>query len=420
MSLKDNLIAVWCESANPWTDQHTNALTLTDNNTVGTAAGKMGTAGDFEDTNSESLSRADEALLSTGDISWTEACWVKMESKSPNSNNYISSKATGGGGDVIERVLLYRNAASGFEDRFRIYIADFAVGVAANTFGSPSEGTWYYLQAQHDAAGDKLRIRVNDGAWDEVATGGVAPTDSAAAFYIGAYGNGGSPIVFWDGLINQFAFWKRLVTDEELDAIYNGGDGLAFSEWDAAGEQEISDAGDISAAEAFADPQLHLGLSGAGGIATAEAFGNATINPGSVTIADAGGIETLEGFGSPTLSEVSQQAIRGPALTTPRRLQGIFRPLPRPQALSGAGGIQSSEIVPAPSVLKGQAPAQRLSAVGIRTRPVTTFGVPRLRTFNRIVPESIAPAGALGLPQLKRRRNALERRIEEILLVAAA
>jgi hypothetical protein len=414
VALKTNLIAVWCESANPWTDQHTNALTLTDNNTVGTAAGKVGTAGDFEDANSESLSRADEALLSTGDISWTEACWVKMESKSPNSNNYISSKATGGGGDVIERVLLYRNAASGFEDRFRIYIADFAVGVAANTFGSPSEGTWYYLQAQHDAAGDKLRIRVNDGAWDEVATGGVAPTDSAAAFYIGAYGNGGSPIVFWDGLINQFAFWKRLVTDEELDAIYNGGDGLAFSEWDAAGEQAISDAGDVGSAEAFAGPQLNLGLSEAGGIASAQAFGTATL---TVHISDAGDIESLEAFGSPSISERSQQPVRGPVLTG-RRLQGIFRPLPRTQGLSGAGGIASSEIVPAPSVSKGPASAQRLGAIGIR--PVITFGVPRIRTFNKIVPESIAPAGGMGWPKLKKRRNALERRIEEILLVAAA
>lgn len=230
MALVDDLIAVWCESANPWDDQHTNALTLTDNNTVGTASGKIGTAGGFEAGNSESLSRADEALLSTGDISWTEAVWVQLESKPSNTNIYISSKA--GPAEVIERAMLFRNVDN--EDRFRIYIADFAASVAANTFGSPSLATWYYLQAQHDAANNLLRIRVNDGAWDSVATGGTAPTDGAAALYLGAYGNNGAPILFFDGLINQFAFWKAVKSDADLNAIYNSGNGLAFSSWDAA------------------------------------------------------------------------------------------------------------------------------------------------------------------------------------------
>jgi hypothetical protein len=227
MGLKTDLIGVWCESADPVTDQHTNGLTLTNNNATPTAAGKVGTAADFEDANLRSLSRADEALLSTGDISWTEAVWVQIESY---GQSYISSKGTGIA-DAIERALLFRTA--GGEDRFRIYIADFAVGVAATTFGLPALNTWHYLQAQHDAAGDKLRIRVNDGAWDEQATGGVAPTDSMAALYLGAYGNNGSPLFFWDGLINQFAFWKTLKSDADLNAIYNAGSGLAFSAWDA-------------------------------------------------------------------------------------------------------------------------------------------------------------------------------------------
>ena len=230
MALKTDLVAVWCEGATPQEDQYTNGLTLTNNNTVAAVAGKVGTAGDFEEGSSESLSRADEALLSTGDVSWTEAAWIKMESYPGSANVYISSKGTGIA-DAIERVLLFRG--TGAEERFRIYIADFAVGVAATTFGLPALATWYYLQAQHDAANNLLRIRVNDGAWDAVATGGVAPTDGAAALYLGAYGNNGSPLFFWDGLINQFAFWKALKSDAELNAIYNSGNGLPFAQWDA-------------------------------------------------------------------------------------------------------------------------------------------------------------------------------------------
>jgi hypothetical protein len=231
MGLKTDLIAVWCESADPVADQHTNGLTLTNIASVGTATGKVGTAADFESGSSQSLRRNDEALISTGDISFTEAVWVNMESKAlSGSNNYIMNKGSGSSND--ERSLLYRNSAA--EDRFRFYIANFAVGVAANTFGSPSTGTWYYLQAQHDAAGNKIRIRVNDGAWDEAATGGTAPTDATGNLYLGAYDNAGTRVLFFDGLINQYAFWKALKSDADLNAIYNSGNGLAFSSWDVA------------------------------------------------------------------------------------------------------------------------------------------------------------------------------------------
>jgi Concanavalin A-like lectin/glucanases superfamily len=224
MALKTDLIGVWCESADPVTDQHTNALTLTNNNSVGTASGKVGTAGDFNDDNPEHLSRADEALLSTGDISWTEAAWVQIAAM-PGGNIYVCSK---GNGSADEHNLLFRT--TGGENRFRFYIANFGVGVAATTFGLPSEDTWYYLQAQHDAANNKIRIRVNGGAWDEQATGGTAPTDGTGAFFVGAYSSGGFT---WDGFINQFAFWKGLKSDDDLNAIYNSGNGLAFSSWDA-------------------------------------------------------------------------------------------------------------------------------------------------------------------------------------------
>lgn len=227
MALKTDLIAVWCEGAAPVTDLHTNGLTLTNNNTVGTTTGKVGTAGVFDAASSRSLSRADESLLSTGDISWTEAVWVKLGLLG-GDNKYISSK---GDGVADERVLLYRTF--GGENLFRIYIAQFAASAVANTFGQPALSTWYYLQAQHDAANNLLRIRVNDGAWDEAATGGTAPTDGTAALYIGAYGNGGSPMLFFEGHLNQYAFWKAVKSDADLNAIYNSGNGLAFSSWDA-------------------------------------------------------------------------------------------------------------------------------------------------------------------------------------------
>jgi hypothetical protein len=219
MAPKTDLIGVWCEGANPWDDQHTNGLTLTDVGGVATASGKVGTAGDFERLDSTELTRSDEALLSTGDINFTLAAWVHREAGAPNPN--IGHKAD-------EYGFLFSSA--GAENRFRFYIGTDAVTVSATTFGAPALTTWYYVQAQHDATDNLVRIRVNDGAWDEQATGGTAPGDSAAEFCIGGVSGAG----FWDGLINQYAFWKGLKSDVDLNAIYNSGNGLAFSEWDVA------------------------------------------------------------------------------------------------------------------------------------------------------------------------------------------
>ena len=229
MSLRDGLIGVWCESANPWDDQYASGLTLTDNNTVGNTSGKAGVAGDFEDGNSESLSRADEALLSTGDIDFTIAVWLKAESLQASDNNYIASKGDIGS-DNSEWGLLYRN--NGAQNRFSFWINSASVWLDDSVLGAPSTGVWYYVQAQHDAANNLVRLRINNGAWSSLATGGTSPGSSITPFLIGALGISGAFARNWDGLINQFTFWKALKSDVDLNTIYNSGNGLAFSDWE--------------------------------------------------------------------------------------------------------------------------------------------------------------------------------------------
>ena len=223
MGLKTGLIGVWCEGADPATDQHTNGLTLTDfSGTTGTAAGKVGTAGNFETANDNGLAREDEALLSTADINFTIAAWVNPESL---SQRHIVAKGS--------NYYLFFSTS-----RFRFTIANDAVSVAADTFGLPSVGTWYYVQAQHDATNNLLRIRVNNGAWDEQATGGTAPTGDTEWFSVSGISFPIIPEATWDGLINQAAFWKAVKSDADLNAIYNSGNGLAFSAWDAGAETQ--------------------------------------------------------------------------------------------------------------------------------------------------------------------------------------
>ncbi len=199
---------------------------------MATAAGKVGTASDFELTNVEWLSRVDEALLSAGDIDYTWAVWLQLESKPATTNLYGISKAGGSGADTdnTEYAVIYRNIAG--QDRFTAFIGNAGsyVIVQADTFGSPSTATWYYVQAQHNASANTLRIRINDGAWDSLATGSVTPPDTTGALNLGAFHESFN----WDGLINQAAFWKAIKSDADLNSIYNGGNGLAFASWDVS------------------------------------------------------------------------------------------------------------------------------------------------------------------------------------------
>src|SRR5678815_5281605 len=93
MALTDSLIAFWEleEASGTRVDAH-GANDLSDNATVTSAAGKVGTAADFEVGNSEFLSIVDNPDLSVADIDFTWCAWVNSESL--DTTRYILSKGT--------------------------------------------------------------------------------------------------------------------------------------------------------------------------------------------------------------------------------------------------------------------------------------------------------------------------------------
>ena len=92
MSLLTNLISYWKldEASGDALDAH-GANPLTQTGSVGTAAGKVGTARDFSALTGAYFSHADNVDLSTGDIDFTIACWVQA-GVTPPGYAYIASK----------------------------------------------------------------------------------------------------------------------------------------------------------------------------------------------------------------------------------------------------------------------------------------------------------------------------------------
>ncbi len=223
MSLLTSLICYWKldEASGNGLDSH-GTDPLTDNNTVGSASGKIGNARDFEASSSEWLQRADRASLSTGDIDFTIAGWVNAESFTAN-DGYIASKMNAALANPEYR-LFYNGTTSRFQ--FELYGAGVSRGAAvANTLGAPSTATWYYIVAWHDSVANTVNIQVNDGGVDSTGTSGGGQ-DTASVFCLGS--RAGDANTFWDGLLDEWAYWERTLTSGERTSLYNGGAGLAY------------------------------------------------------------------------------------------------------------------------------------------------------------------------------------------------
>lgn len=220
MALTDDLISYWKldEASGNALDAH-GSNTLTDTNTVGAATGKISGGRDFESSASEYFTIADNASLSTGDIDFTFSLWVNAESLAANADIISKDTATS---PNREYIIGFASATPRF--RFILFDGASATILSANNLGAPSTGTWYFIVAWHDSVNNTMNIQVNNGAVDSVShTTGT--DDGAAPFRIGARGNTAE---FFDGIVDEVGFWKRVLTSDERASLYNSGNGLAY------------------------------------------------------------------------------------------------------------------------------------------------------------------------------------------------
>jgi hypothetical protein len=225
MALIDNLVSYWKldEASGNAVDAH-GANTLTDENTVGTAAGKINGARDFESGSIERFILADNADLSVGDIGFSWSLWVQLESK--GADRSILSKWYSASNNR-EYWLLFANAS----DRFQFAVSSNGTAEAwasADNLGSPSLATWYHIVVWHDPAGDVIGITVNDGTPNTTAhTTGVV--NGGSTFALGLWKDAASSnFAPFDGLIDEVGFWKKVLSSGEITQLYNGGSGLAY------------------------------------------------------------------------------------------------------------------------------------------------------------------------------------------------
>jgi hypothetical protein len=220
-SLLNQLISHWKldETTGTRNDSH-GSNHLTENGTVRSAIGKIGNAASFASADTPYLSKLDNDSLSTGDIDFTIASWVKLTVDS--SNQPVLQK----GFEVYAEHYLEYNAGL---DTFRVVIGDGGVSLPANNAGVLTAGNWYFVVFWYDSVGDKLYIQVNNRTFDSATFAG-GNTSTPGEFRIGL---GPGPI-YNNGLIDSVSFWKRTLTDNERTLLYSTGNGFDYSNFQNA------------------------------------------------------------------------------------------------------------------------------------------------------------------------------------------
>ncbi len=224
MAVIDNLVAYYSlnEASGDAVDAH-GATTLTDTNTVGATTGKVAGCRDFEADNTEYFTAADNAALSVGDIDFSWALWVQVET--------IGGRSVLVKGNTNDMPYALQTFSSRFE--FTVTSGSgFAneVDQFADSFGDIVAGVWNFVVMWHDASANTVNIQVNNGTVDSTSYS-FGSYDDGQAFWLGSYHG----IRAWDGLIDEAGFWKKVLTAGERTWLYNSGNGRSYSDIVAEG-----------------------------------------------------------------------------------------------------------------------------------------------------------------------------------------
>lgn len=185
---------------------------LTDNNTVTSAAGiAYPLAAEFVASNSESLSAADSAALSAGNIDMWFACWLRPAAVD------VSATVIGKFNTSAHREWQIAQVNTSLV--LQVSPDGTGTGNGAVTFANAlTAGEWTFVMGYHDATNDLIGISANGSGFATSAhTTGIF--DSAASFRVGGQGAG---TAFFSGRIQSVAIGKNYVPSAaDASFLYN-------------------------------------------------------------------------------------------------------------------------------------------------------------------------------------------------------
>lgn len=197
-------------------------------------AGKVGSAVHFAAASTQGLTcsgggtfKGAKAALYGGDTDFSIAFWAYLDSTGADRAAVCKWDTVS---QFCEYAVIFANAAN----RFRFQVSTDGITVAssvdATSFGAPSIATWYFIVAWHDSYGNTLNIQVNNGTVDSTSySGGVANfygvAGNASPLNLGQFDD---PASYWDGSLDEMAFYRRVLTPSMRTWLYNDGLGRTY------------------------------------------------------------------------------------------------------------------------------------------------------------------------------------------------
>lgn len=200
-------------------DSGSNGQDLTEVPTVAAVAAQISNGTDFEaTTDTSTLKRADNATLSLGaDVSFTFCAVVKRESVPVFPFVIVDKGASASAGSDTEYRMEIEAGSGQNYYSFIVGNGSSSARVNASTHGASSTSAFEFVLCWYDSVAETINIKVNNGTTDSTAWTGNTQ-DAGNAFSIGsASGNAG---VRMDGIIDEVAFYKRVLTGSEQTEIF--------------------------------------------------------------------------------------------------------------------------------------------------------------------------------------------------------
>lgn len=194
------------------------ATDLTDNNTVGFStdgvSSKTENCADFIAVNSEYLSHTG-AEMHLGDSDWSIAVWLKTDI----SSNQDVAGLWKTSGHNREWRLWYRSSVGAYQ--FDISSNGESGTVSSVQSGSVSVDTWYNHIIIHSSTSNTIKYYI-DGTLKNTTSHSGGAFEGNSPFSIGYTF---SSTDYFDGKIDEFGVWSRVLSARDISDLYNNGEG---------------------------------------------------------------------------------------------------------------------------------------------------------------------------------------------------
>jgi hypothetical protein len=132
-------------------------------------------------------------------------------------------------------VILSKSTPTATQHDYILYYSSagfvFQLGAGGSVTSVPTGAfSWYHVVAWYDSSDQKLRLRINDATTYVAATTTTPSTPNTEP--IGVMALSGGQLTM-NGVLDEFGFWKRVLTSQEITALYNAGAPLPYSSFTA-------------------------------------------------------------------------------------------------------------------------------------------------------------------------------------------